>query len=275
MKIVQSILSKVSKTDIISEPFPHIVIQNALDSDLYDQLSKEYPGSELLASNKNIVSNTRYQISAHEAIGNNQISPVWQDFISHHVSHEFYQEVIDLFGSHIRALYPWLEESLGRNLEDLSTGIRRKDPGKDVVLDCQPGVNSPVSTPTSVRGPHVDSPGELYAALLYMRDENDDSVGGDLDIYRIKDPNHVFHGAAELKDQYIEKVKTVKYEKNVLVFFINTPHSVHGVSVRSVTRSPRRLVNVIGETWNLPNEKRLFSLRRESKKRSLSWLGFR
>ena len=41
-------------------------------------------------------------------------------------------------------------------------------------------MNSPVTRKSSVRGPHHDTPGELYGALLYFRDAADKSTGGDL-----------------------------------------------------------------------------------------------
>jgi hypothetical protein len=47
-------------------------------------------------------------------------------------------------------------------------------------MDCQVGMNSPVSRKSSVRGPHHDTPGEVYAGLLYFRDAKDKSTGGDL-----------------------------------------------------------------------------------------------
>ena len=44
--------------------------------------------------------------------------------------------------------------------------------------------NSPVRTPSTVRGPHLDSPFKLFAALLYFRAPEDDSSGGDLEFVR-------------------------------------------------------------------------------------------
>jgi len=45
----------------------------------------------------------------------------------------------------------------------------------------------------------------------------------------------------------VEKVKTIPYAANRLVFFIHSPVAVHGVSVRSVTPHPRLHVNFLAE----------------------------
>jgi len=270
---MESILNKVSKADIVSHPFPHIVIHNALSDDLYRKLEAEYPSTDLLTLGQEKKNNARYQISAHEGIAHPQINELWQEFTTYHVSQAFYQEVIALFGSHIRKLYPWLEKKLGKSLEEFSVGVRWRDRNADVVLDCQPGINTPVTLPSRVRGPHVDNPVELYAGLLYLKDK-DDNAGGDLEIFQVKDPNFLFHGKAEIEDRYVEKIKTIQYAENTFVLFINSLHSIHGVSIRLKTNYPRRLVNIIGELHHLPTGG-LFNLRREKPRFRFSWLPWR
>ena len=43
-------------------------------------------------------------------------------------------------------------------------------------------------------------------------------------------------------------MKTVNYQSNVLVLFLNSIKSLHGVTVRSITDSPRLFLNLFGET---------------------------
>jgi hypothetical protein len=69
-----------------------------------------------------------------------------------------------------------------RSLRELTTAVRltaAAKPGKcDVAMDAQIGVNTPVKgEPKAVRGPHVDNIHEVYAALLYMRDDRDGAKG--------------------------------------------------------------------------------------------------
>jgi hypothetical protein len=269
---MMNILSKASSGDVQANPFPHVVIHNALDPDLYGLLEQEYPPDTAMIDERGLLNNERYQISAGQAQNHTGISKIWRQFIDYHTSSAFYQEFLSLFTSHIRTTYPWLEEKMGKKLEDWEVGVRDVSSSSDILLDCQPGINSPVTNPSRVRGPHLDKPDKLFAGLLYMRLGEDDSQGGDLEIYRIKDPNVVFYAKGETEDKYVEMVRTIPYKKNTLVFFLNTRKSLHGVSVRSVTPYSRRLVNFVGEIPRLAKEG-LFAVNRVKQQRSFtSWL---
>lgn len=147
----------------------------------------------------------------------------------------FWHGVLSAFGRHIREYYPHLND-----LRFYRTSVRGAGDGL-MQLDCQPGVNTPQTTRSRVRGPHLDNPIELYAGMLYMGEGE-----GDLEIYRQVKPL-VFHGKLEIEDDCVEVVSTVKYQPNTLVFFLNTPKSIHGVTYRNPTDKCRRMVNFIGE----------------------------
>ena len=118
-------------------------------------------------------------------------------------------------------------------------------------------VAGPIPLPTRInrytvlRGPHVDNPVELYAGLLYFRSDHDTSTGGDLELFRFKNRSFAFQGKAEIDEDQVEKIDTIKYEQNTLAFFINSLSSLHGVTARSVTQVPRRYINIIGELPSL------------------------
>ena len=61
-----SLLKKAKKEDVISSPFPYIVIRNALDEDLYESLVSSYPSDEEI-SGGNMGNNTRYQLSIKDS----------------------------------------------------------------------------------------------------------------------------------------------------------------------------------------------------------------
>lgn len=114
----------------------------------------------------------------------------------------------------------------------------------------------------------MDNVHEIYAALLYMRDEKDSATGGELEVYRCnakgkggkkgggcKAYSASERAARRAKVGYdvqfdpgtMETVAKVPYEANALAMFINSDASYHGVTPRSASPYPRRLVNVIGE----------------------------
>lgn len=265
-----SVFSNANPSQVITDPYPYIVVKNALAPDIYAQLEREFPGKEFFANGRPLKNNSRYGYALARDLEQPRLTPLWREFFEYHVSPEFYQEVISLFGASIRKFFPDLEDRVGHRLEEFSIGTRISDRSKgirnltadvDVSMDCQFGINSPVTEYSSVRGPHVDNPRELFAALLYFRSPDDDSTGSDLEVYRYRKKNFVFTGKAELDDKYVELISTIKYEPNTLVFFVNSLYSLHGVSPRSVTPHIRRFINLAGDVQDP-----LFPIRRP-----LSW----
>lgn len=243
-----SLLSRIESENVADEPFPHIVMPDCLPEKLYGELTGEYPESEAILNGAEPGNNRRHQINAAEGLVGDALSDVWKEFVRHHVSPGFWAEVVAVFGPSIRRLHPDLERRIGKRLEDFSVAIRGTGEA-DVVLDCQPGINTPVLRASTVRGPHVDNPVELFGGLLYCRLPGDDSDGGELLLHRHQRQPPRFWGKAELREADVEVVAKVPYEANLMVLFINSIDTVHGVTPRSVTPHPRRLVNFIGEVY--------------------------
>ena len=256
---IHSVLKRAKKENIVTNPYPYIVINNVLDDDLYAQLEKEYPFETKIVGNSGFGNNIRYQISAVDGLREPwRLSPLWKEFIAYHTSKTFYRDIYTLFGDEISKRYPFLNEKS-------STGVRFAT-NEDIQMDCQPGVNSPVNKKTSVKAAHLDHPAQLYGSLLYFRDDEDDSTGGELEVFGYKTDKFKYFGHRMIKNKYIEKVATVPYQKNTYVFFLNSIDSIHGVTPRSITSYQRRLVNIIGEHYghggklfNIPMEKESMS----------------
>ena len=229
------------------EPFPHVVIRQALPPELYAKLDNEYPSiNTILLDGEVPGNNRRYQINAKRGLSTDVLHESWREFVQYHVSPKFWSEVVAKLGPAIRHVYPELEDQMGRDLRDFSMSVRG-EAESDIVLDCQPGLNSPVTRVSSVRGPHVDNPVELFAGLLYFRSPEDNSTGGDLILHRHRHSSPIFWGKAGLWESDVEPFATIPYEANTLVLFINGIKAVHAVTPRSLTQHPRRLVNFIGE----------------------------
>ncbi len=255
-----SVFKYAKKSNVAIDPFPFIVIENVLDEDLYELLKNDYPEDNDIirayVGDTKPEQNTRYQMDAKQILCEKEydkkVCPLWKEFVRYHTSQEFLKEVHDLFGDHIYKLYPWLKKDYN-TLNKINHGVRWTNKNKyDFVLDCQPGINSRVDRPSTVIGPHLDNKVELYAGLLYMRDDNDKSEGGDLEVYRHKTGNVRFVSRRDVDTKMLVKTHTVNYSRNTLVFFINSKLSIHGVSDRSVTKTSRKLVNIIGEMYKLP-----------------------
>jgi hypothetical protein len=251
---MKTLLSKVQASDVITEPFPHIIVKDALEEDIYLKLVTEFPSIATLNKGvdnkgKDLSSNKRLHYLAKESLIDAQITPLWKEFLALHTSSTFLQEFLHIFKEPILQMYPDFEKKYG-SFKTVRAGLRKVDTFEtaDVLLDALISINTPVVTkPTAVRRAHIDLPDKLFAGLFYMREPQDISTGGDLEIYKFKNGKPYGFRKCESAARYVEYVKTIKYERNLFVLFINSINSLHGVTVRSLTNCPRYFVNLVGE----------------------------
>lgn len=249
-----SILSNARKAHLQLLPFPHLIIENALDADVFAELAGSFPDDALVVDGR-AVKDTWYDYPASRVVKDQRITPLWREFFEHHTSGAFFAELVALAGDALRQLNPDLESRLGRPLEAFKVGMRpggRGDPlapGADVSMECQFYVNYTRSQ-RAVRGPHVDRPSELFAALLYFRQPGDDSTGADLEVCEAIQPIYpngrsikISELPAEVDASLVKTVRTGRYAANTLVLFLNSPRSLHAVSPRSATSLTRRHIN--------------------------------
>ncbi|HEY8596253.1 MAG TPA: hypothetical protein VIL84_13505 [Devosiaceae bacterium] len=250
-----SLLQNVRQQDIETEPFPHVVVSDVLPEALYRELAEKLPEPSALGVDESR-NNSRWDFGAAQVAKSSGAAPLWKEFIRYHASDAFFRDVVGLFFDSIHARYPQHFPSQAY-MDSLRVGTRFVDNFRknDILMDAMISGNTPVHTPTSVRRTHIDNGSKLFSGLFYMRRENDDSEGGDLQICRFLphfDTNEAksarFNGAYVKNETDIEVVKTIKYSRNCLVLFINTIDSLHGVTVRQKTGHGRYFVNLVGET---------------------------
>lgn len=242
---MRSILHGVTRADIDPHPFPHVAIDNALEPELYRELAASIPPAEVLMRGRAVENNMPYRYSAEHIFAS--APTLWQEFTRLHTSQTFFDEVLALFGDTIRTLHPSLETRTSKPLEALRSSVRFVEPFADAALDCQLTYGSPVTISTRCHPVHVDRQVALYAGLLYFRRDDDHAQGGDLELYRFRGEARAYSEQRYVDDALVEKVKTIPYAANRLVFFIHSPHALHGVSVRAVTPHPRLHVNFLAE----------------------------
>jgi hypothetical protein len=241
-----SILRNQSKYDVKKLPFPHIIIENAIPSDLAQRLTNDFPVN-LFLDNEN---NKRLDISVCNLDKYESISQQWKDFILYHSSSDFLFEFIDIFQDHIKNS----SSHKALSLNDHHIGRRNIDSFTkcEVLLDAQISLNTPVLKESSVRKIHVDSENKIYSGLFYLRQPQDDSLGGDLNLYSWKSN---YTSAKKLKfykegveEKHLELHKTIKYKNNVAILFLNSLDALHGITPREATSHPRTFVNLVAES---------------------------
>ena len=259
-----SLLQK--KPKVITDPYPHIIIEDALPWDLYEELEKTFPEEQVLNTipfDKGICYRMKSDILVHPTFQ----PDVWRKFSEYHTSAEWFREVYELFKpwlSHpkVTDLLPNLEDNVcargWRGFKEIKEVVvtasgrkkRVKNP-KNILTDCQVVMHNPSLEIQTTRTPHIDNPLEMFAGLLYMPYKDDTSTGGEFQLHTVKnDIKKVsMMGGREIYPEDLGPVHTtVPYKKNTFVMFCNmSPNTVHSVSKRINPTMHRRSVNIIAE----------------------------
>ena len=253
-----SLLAGQTSAALVMEPYPHIIINNALPRDYYQALEAHYPSIDAL---KQVVRaakrahpqsqtyartlrhlgrrNRRVNIASTVVTNNSILSPMWQEFINYHSSNAFFHEMVEVFRPAISRSYPEFDPT------QAYAAHRGSSETKDITIESMIAMNTPSWFRGKITGPHTDHPKKLFVGLFYMRDPRD-TAGGDLILYKRKQ----LVTAENLKWQRpntVEAVNTVHYQANTLVVLLNSPQAVHGVTLRKASKYPRRFVNIIAE----------------------------
>ena len=240
------LLAHVKHSDIVTEPYAHYTQTDVVPAPLYQELAAEFPTLATIVNERSdIGSNEAVRMTVKQVLTDRRIAPLWREFFEYHTSADYWRDVTRLFAAHFRREFPGLEDRVGRAYEDWRVVPRGYAGEADVRLDCQFVMNTPVKRKSSVKTAHIDLCDKIFSALYYMRDPRDLSEGGDLDLYDWRrEPRFVKHRAL---NRDVEVVKTVPYQANAYLCFVNSPQAVHGVSPRDPTDVPRRYINFIAE----------------------------
>lgn len=249
-----NLFQNFKKVDFKLEPYPHIVINNALPKTIYNKLYNEFPSNIFFNDNKMRYNNCPIFKNCDEILKNNNISDIWKQFIDYQSSPEFFEQFIKIFKNEIVKYYGHII-----NINDLNKNncCKRNNGKKNIILDSQIRINTPVSRKSSIISAHCDNPFKLYVGLYYMP-INDDNAGGDLHLYEMKDKNINISSIEKkrfIDSKYLNISKIIKYKPNTFVLFLNTIKSIHGVEPRNITTNIRRLC-----TFSASYNKQLFNM---------------
>ncbi|MDH5652083.1 MAG: hypothetical protein OEZ39_09520 [Gammaproteobacteria bacterium] len=228
-----------------SKPYPFAQIDNFIDQITYNKLVEVFPSLQdfldLPGIKESIPEHGNYIAKMPFAIINNDKTSPWFEIGSYFVSQKFFYRMCELYADDLNAYYPDLYEKV--KAKSIKLGIAGFDniSDVDVLLDFQLGVNTPVKSLSTARGPHLDNRNVLYVGLCYFKDDDDPTNTGHYTAYQLKPTKKLRLGprrSVKLSD--VTEFAQVKYDKNRLATFMNTIDSIHGVSQREITEYCRK-----------------------------------
>ena len=195
-------VSKLKKAKYYSSPFPHWVIKNFFSYEELGKIDKHFPTCQEIINavpirkkNKIIkTQNSSYPIDFDELENLNKDLSVLGSIANCWISQK--QEVLDFLKKFDFAIN--LDQLIfdGNNVESRGD-FRAATPAK-------------ISGTTQL-GPHLDKNFEILAGLIYLKKKEDNTVGGDLDLYKLKEnaPQKYASNRLRVPVRYLDKLKTI------------------------------------------------------------------
>lgn len=256
---LKQLLSSINFSQVDEYPYPFFTINNIFEKSLYNNITNNFP-KNLIHFNNAELNKNNYRINFN--INSIETSDIfyndWNKIFDFITSKNFFDIIINKFNKQIKKYYPFLEP------ENLKIGRENYDTfeEKDILLNCHFGINTPVKIKSTVRGAHFDDTQVLYQGLIYFKEENDNSIGGNFCIFKKKDSTVFIESGRLVSNDQIELTNEIPYVGNNMVCFLNTKSSIHGVSKKDCSEYYRRFI-----TFNAVYSDKLFNLK--SKKLSL------
>ena len=143
-----SLLQK--RPEVNADPYPHVVIEEALPWDLYEELENSFPEKQILDTTP-FDNGICFRMKANIMLDQKFQPDIWRKFTEYHTSAEWFNEVNDLFKDH-------MPKVLQKRFTDNDLGARGwADKNKNIWTDCQAVMHKPITETTS-RTPHIEHP---------------------------------------------------------------------------------------------------------------------
>ena len=218
---------KIWETELVSDPFPFIYINDLFPSSYYSLMASMFPNLDEMSSLSDIgrisYKQERY-VSIFNDEGFSKLSGKKYAFWARHndlLSSDFFTKVlISKFLEHIdHDVIPDNSSSLQLNSDSL------------LVRDL---------TSYSI-GPHTDMTQRLISFLYYMPDNQELERYG-TSVYKSKDPEFLCPGGPHYEFSDFERIGTAPFLPNSVLIFVRTPKSFHGVEPILESNIERKLL---------------------------------
>lgn len=249
---MSEVFAGVAGARLVDDPFPHLTSDRTLDRDVADTLIGEMPSFDVLTQADPSGGSARIPLPSRLALADPRPSRRWKEALQACLDAmpRLLTDVVRRLRPQILAAYPDFESRFAPLAElravPRHAAAKRRD---EVGMDAQVVTNLPAAADgTGVRGPHLDMPDKLISGLVYLRADEDDSQGGDLELYApIGDTRPTFDAGNGTALEGLRLARTYARRHNLLVLPLNSARSIHGVSPRRRTPHARYHLHLVGE----------------------------
>ena len=109
-----SLLQK--KPTVQADPYPHVVIEDALPWDLYEALENSFPEGAVMQNQNAYDDGICFRLKADKLLDpTGSVPGVWKEFTKYHTSAEWFNEVNELFSPYMPSVLhkTFTEDDLG------------------------------------------------------------------------------------------------------------------------------------------------------------------
>ena len=109
------IFASIDRAPLVNDPYPHLVIEDALPRAIADTLLAEMPPLNVLLQDQDPGSNIRFPLPSPLALGNPNISDAWKDALRAclDASQNFLNKTLNRLGAHLLEVFPDFETRFG------------------------------------------------------------------------------------------------------------------------------------------------------------------
>jgi hypothetical protein len=220
-----------------TDPFPHIVIENAISQEKVNEIVKRGSSGKKL---KVFTGGFRTDYELKQPLDT-----------------QSYFKLCDIFNLSAFKQLPLVSGKV-KNTPGVvctSTVYSQYEQSKITLDDCK-DFNSKNKVAASI--PHRDLESKMIVCLLYLADAGD-NLGGDFEMFDGLVRGDMKTHQQQLKDLNAKLKKTVKYAPGTLVVFLNSPRAVHCIGERKNGTHTRKMMLTVFETVNSKWTKQFYS----------------
>ncbi|MBX4189064.1 hypothetical protein KW785_00530 [Candidatus Parcubacteria bacterium] len=256
---MHSLLDNVTKADIVVDPYPYLLVRNVLPREFADYLLEHFPSIEEMSkgasgakglSVSNYPENKKFCMYGKEVVDSDSIDLQIREFFAEHASVEFFKKITALFEEHIKVDSPKAYEYIQSINEDGVGFIHESgSESKKLIIDGGLCIDTPAKTPDLNPGVHLDNPKKICGALLYLKHPEDRAPGGEFNVYGTPKAKVEIDPKMMVKSEYMplfkqSLAKSIGYEHNTLLVFLNSSRAFHGVVPRYYAEHFRYTMNL-------------------------------